>query len=180
MAFGIFLFTYRGHEKNKLPQVKEWISDNQATNAAGFFAMMTAIVPTDFMGDGGSCPGNSPFTIYCHDDSVRNFIHLGSAATFLAILGWMSIHKFTLSKDKTYHSLYKVCGYIVWGTLIALLVYIKWEDWIGGKRPIKNGVFWGEVIALVTFGVAWLVKGKVSKMTIYQFLTPKENHKDNG
>lgn len=166
IAFGLFLFTYRGHTISR-SKSKEWVSDNLATNIAGFFAIMTALVPTSL---GVKCPeitASSVTSIYCHNDSLRNYLHLGFAGTFLFIMGWMSIFKFTLSENKMFNHLYRVAGYIVWVSILAMLVFIV----KGNQDAFPTAVFWGETIALTAFGISWLVKGKVSKMPIVAWIT---------
>ena len=90
IAFGLFLFTYRGHDKD--PKLKEWISDNRVTNIAGVLAILTALVPTSFTeGKGREC-----MHVFCENSATWGTFHLICAAGFLLIMGLIAIFKFTL------------------------------------------------------------------------------------
>lgn len=161
IAFGLFLFTYRGHPKD--PH-RELISDNTATNLAGFLAMATALIPTAF----GADYLERCVHVLCHNNQFWRYTHLACAAGFLFIMGWMAIYKFTLGqrkgKNHWCHPLYRTCGYIVWGSLVAMAIYLilRQQEII----TFPYGIFYGETIALWAFGVAWLVKGDASKMMV--------------
>ena len=157
------MFTYRGHRINKTPGKIEWISDNSLTNAGGFLAILVALIPTSFGPDYASTCVHP----LCHNYKFFGFIHLASAAGFLGIMGGMAIFKFTISPDEKKdwrHSLYKTAGYIVWISILLMAGYIFLKS--QGIVLFDHGIFWGETIALIAFGTAWLVKGKVSEMWI--------------
>jgi uncharacterized membrane protein YidH (DUF202 family) len=149
IAFGLFLISYRGY-----PAVgHEILSDNIITNVAGILAFITAIIPTGCEYCDTAFPNG-------HNDVVRNATHLISAGLFIALMGYMSFNQFTKSDKKDALSLrrkkiYRVCGLIIWGVVILLLlkIIIKFEF-------SPQDVFWGETIALFAFGFAWLIKSK--------------------
>ncbi len=163
ISFGLFLFTYRGHDKNKIPSKKEWISDNGLTNIGGFLAIFTGLVPTSFGSDlQNSC--NHPL---CHNNGYIGTFHLICAAGFLGVMGGMTIFKFTMSPkegNEWRHMLFKVTGYLVWASIVFMAVYIYLRN--QGHEWFPNGVFWGETVASISFGTAWLVKGHPSQMWI--------------
>ena len=165
VAFGLFLFTYRGHKINKIPENKEWISDNGLTNIGGVLAVITALIPTAF----GADYQHNCVHLLCHNERLLEIIHLLSAVGFLGIMGGMAFFKFTLSPKENgdwRRTLYKAAGLIVWGCigLMAVYLYLRHQQIIS----FKNGIFWGETMALVSFGTAWLVKGRAGEMWILQ------------
>ncbi|NJM93934.1 MAG: hypothetical protein HC842_04040, partial [Cytophagales bacterium] len=58
IAFGLFLFTYRGSPNDQ--DTARWDSQNRLTNVAGFLALFTALVPTK------AEPAYAPFC-FCPD-----------------------------------------------------------------------------------------------------------------
>lgn len=150
-AFGMFLFAYKGYKKDS----REFLSDNLLTTLAGIFAIVTALIPTAKNSSVHMCAVNGHC---CH---TWNYIHLGCAALFLLIMGWMSLFKFTRSKnDKLYkyrkNILYIVCGVIVWVSLLTMGI----DMMILRGALGKNAVFIFETIALWAFGIAWLAKSE--------------------
>jgi hypothetical protein len=153
-AFGLFLFSYRGHDLDA--KKKEKVSDNALTNLAGLLAIITAVVPT-------ACGYLDCTFANGHNNQIIRAIHLVSASGFFGIMGWMAIYKFTLGDDsdplkKKRNKLYRFCGWGVWITLILLAI-----DMGFGIKLTKYDVFIGETIALIFFGIAWLVKGEALK-----------------
>ncbi|WP_425391833.1 hypothetical protein [Ekhidna sp.] len=151
IAFGLLLLTYQGYEKTE----KEKVSDNTITNLAGFFALITAILPT-------SCYDGQLHT-FCHFDSTLNTIHLLSAGAFLILVGAMSYFKFPLGGTKK--AFYKTMGIIVWASIAFMLIYFALEEKIGDNFP--QGVLVGEIIGVSAFGISWLVKGKPGEMKLF-------------
>jgi len=157
-AIGLFLFSYRGKEK-----VKGEVSDNIITNFGGLFAMMTALIPTNYYEGGSSqnleylksfCTEHCFSIQYIHDNGSIGWVHTISAILFLIIVGYMSFFRFTKDTQSDPRNLfYEVCGIGVWVTLIitGLDMALKWNF-------TEFDVFIGESIALCFFGVAWLTK----------------------
>ena len=62
-------------------------------------------------------------------------------------------------RKKIRNTVYYVCGFIMLGCVLGIGLYFlvleseRTEDW--------NLVFWCETIALMAFGVSWLVKGEI-------------------
>ena len=157
IAFGLFLFTYRGYKKEK----GEWVSDNFLTNLAGFFALVVAVVPTAF----GKDYQQECVHILCHNDGFWKIVHFAAAGGFLGILGGICIFKFPRSmrggKKGWRNRAYVILGSIVWLSIAGIGIYSLMKN-----EPFPNGVFWGEAIALWAFGIAWLIKGEASEMMV--------------
>jgi len=141
-AIGVFLFAYRGYY--------EW--DDKLTNAAGIFAIGVALFPT--------APVNpSP--------RARDigYVHLACAGLLFAALAVIALWQFTktdpvkepTAQKKKRNLVYRICG-----TVIALcLVLVPIESLVIGA-PIQRfkPLFWLEAVAVIAFGIAWLVKGE--------------------
>lgn len=168
IAFGLFLFSYRGHEK--VPGSKERISDNRLTNLAGILAVATALIPTRFL---YKAPEACKYML-CPDAPYWGKIHLICAAGFLFIMGLTVLIKFTKGAPRPWMiTYYKISGSVVIASLAFMAVYIF--ACLETSMGIKNGVFWAEVIALFAFGSAWLIKGRVDEMWISKKLFRKNS-----
>ena len=168
ISFALFLFTYKGYDKVAVRPEKprlwrrEWIGENLLTTLGGLFALITALVPTAY----GALFEVECTHPLCHNDKTVNLIHLGSAGLFLFIMGAMAIFKFPLGNrvdlNRILHPAYIILGSIVWASLAAMLVYIVMEN--RGSVNIKNGIFYGEVVAIWAFAAAWLLKGYAQRI----------------
>lgn len=138
-AVALFLFSYTGYS---------WV-DNLCGNLAAIFALGVAFCP---------CP-NPQFTIV-------GVIHLISALLFFLTLTYFSLFLFTKSKPKPTarkkqrNIVYRVCGFIMLGCVIAIVVYFFLPLDVKSKLEALHYVFWFETIALWAFGTSWLVKGE--------------------
>lgn len=148
-AFGLFLFTYKGYDSEKILK-----RDNLFTNSAGVCALLVAFFPT-LEDHEGVCL-----------QSVRCVIHLGAAALFFAILAYISLFLFTesnvakadRSEEKNERNVvYLICGIIMVVCLLTLTVYFLWIE--NGRRDHTVLIF--ESLALLAFGISWLTKGEV-------------------
>jgi hypothetical protein len=133
-AIALFLFFYKGYNK--------W--DIWTSNIAGFFALGIALFPTTQTGQ---------------QDLVGK-LHFISAAIFFITLACISLFLFT-KKDSNptrqklqRNIIYIVCGIIILCSLISLAIYYKFF-----QSDNSHFVFWAETIALVAFGLSWLIKG---------------------
>ena len=136
-AIALFLFFYRGYSR----------LDNWAANVAGFFAVCIAWFPT-------TQAGPSDFV---------GIIHFISATIFFLILAFFSLFLFTRKgSDPTQQKIkrnriYIVCGIIMLGCLVGIVIFFNFFE---KGHPRSSFVFWAETIALVAFGVSWLIKGE--------------------
>ena len=135
-AIALFLFFYKGYSK--------W--DNRAANLAAFFALGIAFFPTVSEG---------PL-------DWKAWIHFISASLFFITLSCFSMFLFTKknpnpTKNKlTRNKIYISCGVIMITCLVAILLFFVFFE---KKYPESSLVFWLESLALIAFGISWLIKG---------------------
>jgi hypothetical protein len=142
-AIGVFLFTYRGYG---------W-QDNLCTNAAGVFAVGVAFCPT-------TPPDPSPAA------TVLGYLHLAFAGLLFSMLAIISLFLFTRTdsppgarpaRKRQRDIVYQACG----GVIVACLLLVPVEAFVLGEAAARyQPLFWLEAVAIVAFGVAWLVKGQ--------------------
>jgi hypothetical protein len=141
-AIGVFLFAYRGYDAR----------DTWLTNVAGIFAIGVALFPT--------APVNpSP--------RARDigYVHFACAGLLFAVLAVIALWQFTqtnagakrTARKKKRDLVYRTCGIVI----ASCLVLVPIESLVIGA-PIQRfrPLFWLEAIAVVAFGIAWLVKGE--------------------
>lgn len=170
-SFGLFLISYKGY---KVDKTTEKVSDDFITNIGGITALIVVFVPTCCMGSSSdtidAICATEIYPLLGHNRLLLNTIHLASAGVFILSMGWMSRYKFTRSDDGN-KRLYKICGNIVFfavGLLVFFIILEKFEI----EFPLKGYyVFILETVAIIPFGISWLVKGEV----IEDFLEIKRN-----
>lgn len=148
MAF--FLFTYKGYDKK----------DNLLCNIAGIAALLVALCPT-YANPITNCMNES---LLANQSVLVGRIHLFSAAIFFILIMWISMFQFTKGGSKTPEKLirnriYFGCGIVM---LIALLIIALYFLYLEKEYPFLvkyQPVFWLETIALLAFGISWLIKG---------------------
>jgi uncharacterized membrane protein len=139
---GGFLLSYHGPKG-----IRSW--DSLASKSAGLFAFCIAFIPTSQNGD----------------NALSDNIHYIVSALFLAILSFMSLFLFTksgeyITKQKIKRNrVFKVCGIIMLASICLIpLNEIKIvHDHIYKFKPTLIC----ETIALISFGISWLVKGEL-------------------
>lgn len=150
-AVSFFLMAYLGYD-----------SDYIAFRFAGLFALGIAFFPMNAVCPLPDC-NIPPF----HEFHFVNYLHLGSAVLFFLTLSYISIFLFTKTYDnlsvkgqkKKRNVVYVICGIVMITSMFLLLLFFLF---VKGKVPkIENlkPVFWLETIALIAFGISWLVKG---------------------
>ena len=146
-AIGVFLFAYRGYDNWDFIN---W--DNVLTNLAGVFAIGVALFPT------------APVNPSAHARDI-SYVHLTCAALLFAALAVISFWLFTRTdpamgrtKQKKIRDLiYRGCGIVI--ALCLALVPIE-SLVIGAPIQRFHPLLWLEAVAVVAFGIAWLVKGQ--------------------
>ncbi len=142
-ALGVIFASYRHHPR------PEYVLDNRLSNIAGVLAVIVALVPT-------SSERNPTGW-----SSVARTIHLTSAAVLLFILAFLAYYRFTLPKDSDHttptkhrqNQLYRWSGRII-VIGVAAMALASWRH-AGPWVPLTS-----ESIAVIAFGVAWLVKSE--------------------
>ena len=148
-AVAFFLFAYKGYKGD---------SDRVWTNLAGFFAVCIALFPTN------NNSQDSCAIIQLPDNEIRRVIHYVSAGAFFLILAGISLFLVTRSgpvktrEKKIRNQVYIASGITILLAVIAIAIYglSKGNEQWSRLKP----VFWLEWIALLSFGIAWLVKGE--------------------
>lgn len=154
---GIFLFTYKGHKKEK----GDLLSDSQAGNLACLFALGLAFFPTNEIED---------------QQSLSSWIHYISAGLFFTTLAYFSLFKFTKTKGeltemkRTRNKVYRICGSIIFSCIGMLLLYNV--PFIKEVLKHTHYFLYLEIIALWAFAFSWLVKSEI-------ILGDKETMKDD-
>lgn len=158
-AVALFMFCYKGH---KLRSWEKGLSDSAMANLAGIFALGVVLFPTA--------------STHCITDNMRSFqsssstgyIHFGFACLFFITLAIMSMVNFRRTEVREEfgklknHKTYLACGIIMLTCLALIAVYSIWIQemrisWLDKTHP----VFCLEAIALIAFGISWLIKGKL-------------------
>lgn len=141
----IFLFTYKGHDKEE----GEFVSDNFTGNFAGIFALGVAFFPT-----AETKVAENPIS----------WIHYICAGLFFSSLAYFSLVKFTKSKGKYTHmkdlrnKVYRFCGWTIVFCIFMLLIYnIPFIKSVVEKTPY---FILFEILALWAFAFSWLVKSE--------------------
>ena len=136
-AIGVFLFSYRGHEKRD--------------NLAGYLACFSAI-------------GVALFSAIVDSVAIRT-VHFISAVPFFLTLAYFSWFLFTLSDQEPPYRpekqrrnlVYRTCVVAIVVCLALIALYFVFGQG-SGLDDIKP-VFVLETEALVAFGLSWFVKG---------------------
>lgn len=148
-VLSLFLMTYKGSYR-----VDNWI-----TTITGFAGLLIALFPCynpDYE--------NVPVGLFQLISETSNYFHQTSAATFFLLLAINSIFLFTrkegvVTKQKIKRNMvYITCGIIILvcfiGLVLSMLLF-TFEQRLNNKIIL---IF--EAIALLAFGISWLVKGQ--------------------
>lgn len=164
-AFGLLLISYKGYEMDKS---SEWLSDNFITTVGGVAALLVVLIPTACKESASTVVEQmclaGDYPLFGHNNSTKSTIHLLSAGVFLLAMGWMSIFKFTRTvgePDKARRRknvVYRVTGYLVWLSIGLLLLRFLFHI-----EVTEYDVFVLECVAVVSFGISWLIKGEAIK-----------------
>ena len=145
-AFGIFLFSYKGHE----PQ------DDIAGDLACLFAVGVALFPTE------------PDVLSHASDVYKGYVHATSAALFFLTLSYFSLCLFTKTDEnkppspqkKIRNRIYRRCAYTMLGCMGLVIIYFllpqSMQDMLEKFKPI----FILESSMIVAFGISWFTKGR--------------------
>jgi hypothetical protein len=154
---GVVLIYYPAYKDDKK-------GDSLLTSISGVLAIVVALVPTN-SNSSDSC---EMFSI-C-DNSIRNGIHLFSAASMLLIFSYISAFIFTRSKLEQYNAenpiifkkirnaIYRACAIVTFVSVVTIPILMVFEN--SPNFPFSSKyTFWLEVFAIVPFGISWMIKG---------------------
>jgi len=158
---GLFLVSYKGY---KIDTETEKISDDLLTNIGGISALIVVFVPTYCFESNSSIIDQlctmGEYPLLGHIDKLKNTIHLVFAGIFIFTMGWMSKYKFTRGENQANNKIYRLCGNLVW-LAIALLIILSIIAFFNEDFQVtKYDVFFLESLALIPFGISWLIKGE--------------------
>lgn len=156
-TLGVFLITYKGYDK----------TDFLISLLAGVCALLLLILPTSTLDPEEWERFQHGVIITIPANELRGILHLVAAAIFLSLLGYMSLVQFTKT-DKAIiqgtpkshrNTIYKSCGFIIWASILMMLVFGFWlkSEWY----EYICGTFVFEAIAVWAFGLSWLTKGEM-------------------
>ncbi len=138
-GISMFLLSYSGYTK----------LDSIISKLAGLFALGIAFFPTSETDD---------------KSDIISTLHYISAGIFFALLSYMSIWLFTKSagfkteEKKKRNRVYRVCGAIMAISVVG--IPIDAIQAVHEKIAYLKPTLILETMALVTFGISWLVKGE--------------------
>ncbi|MFM2360538.1 MAG: hypothetical protein RLY16_2531 [Bacteroidota bacterium] len=154
----VFLLIYKGEEK----------MDFYISGIAGLSALVVVLFPTDNLANECSSVKMPYAVTILKKSDFRMVLHFVAAAIFLLCLACMSLFIFTKSnfniasrtpEKKLRNRIYRVCGVLI---ILAIIVIVA-----GATKLIPNHIFfgynlifWMEVLAVESFGLAWMIKGK--------------------
>lgn len=145
----LFLISYKGYEK----------IDDIVGTLSGIFALGIVIFPISMYS--GKVVKVGMLLI---DDNISGYFHFTFGTLFFLALSFNSIFLFTksesgfLTKEKRRrNTIYHLCGIVMIFTILCIIIYMAFlrDTFISKLYPVL--VF--ESIALLAFGVSWLVKG---------------------
>ncbi|MFT5723041.1 MAG: hypothetical protein ACI9JN_000146 [Bacteroidia bacterium] len=167
VSFGLILFTYQGYPLDETK--REFLSDETTTTLAAIFIFIAVLIPTEWDGAMGDIhfEDNANY-LFGHDNGIKGAVHLISAGLFLSLLGYMCFAKFTLSQNDppSRKLFYKISGVVIWSSLGLLLILFVIDSALldGNLNCYFPGyTFWLESIAVWSFGISWLIKGKFDR-----------------
>jgi hypothetical protein len=157
----LFLVSYKGYER----------VDNFVSNVSGICALGMIVFPTGMYS--GKVVKVGMFLI---NDNVSEYIHLAFGSLFFFALAYNSIFLFTkrppgtlTARKKRRNLIYRICGIIMFIALVCIVIY---SVFLRNTILVKyDPVLILESIALVSFGVSWLIKGNT-------FFKDQLSHKD--
>ncbi len=144
-AIGFFLIFYRYGRPDTL-----------LSSIAGVLAILVALFPAT-----PDVPHPPPHQV------VIGAFHLVFAAAFLLMLAWFCLFLFTRSgggpgamtrQKRLRNTIYRVCG----TTIVAAVIAAALFQFLTSRKfgDTYHPVFWSEAVAIISFGLAWLVKGE--------------------
>ncbi|PHQ96695.1 MAG: hypothetical protein COB40_07410 [Marinosulfonomonas sp.] len=166
-AIGVFLFSYKGFDKDLRKPTDKVVSRLAAVGAVGI-----AFSPMDWAKSGSEiepvctwlqCTLSGDITKNLH--AVFAVMFFGSLATFCLINFQRCEEGTTPNEDKQFRNfLFRILGYVI---VVCTVAFIA-----GSLIPIPGTfVFWAETIAIIAFGLSWIIKGEAIEGSVNKLKT---------
>lgn len=147
-AVGLFMICYKGHGNASV-----WKNDNLLTNVAGIMAIGVALVPTTPLVD-----TEVGYTLFPYS---LGWLHYTFAGTLFLVFSLLAINVFTIGQQRdtlpvsmfNENNIYRFCGYAILVCIILVPVMVA-------LNVFKYATLVLESLALLAFGIAWLIKGR--------------------
>lgn len=141
-AIGLFLLSYKGYTRE----------DDRAGDLGCVFAVGVALFPTHATPE---------------DHGIVGYIHLIFATLFFLTLIYFSLVLFTKTspivamtvQKNLRNKIYKACGYTMAICIILIAIYKFLPSAAASRLESLKPVLLLEAIAILAFGISWLVKG---------------------
>ncbi len=151
-AVGFFLICYKGHRNLSI-----WKNDQVLTNIAGIMALGIAFVPVnpDFA-------DQKIYSLIPYTYLWLGWLHYGFAALLFGIFSLLAINVFTIGQRENKdlpvsrlneNNIYRFCGI----TIIILMILVPVS---ASFKLFEYSTLILESLALLLFGIAWLIKGR--------------------
>lgn len=162
-AIGVFLLSYTGYE----PLPGEHLSDKWLARIAGAAAVLVALFPVSHP-DYPFCTGEPPVCTSLGFAGHSEIIHYVAAGTFFLCLALFSLLQFTRGERgpdgrlrwTAKAAIYVLCGTFILASLMALVPYFLADTEARQAAAARHYLFWVETVAVLSFSVSWLTKGK--------------------
>ncbi len=143
-AMGFFLLSYKGYERK----------DDLAGDLGFVFALGVALFPATIEGATGF-----PIIGYIHDAfTVLFFLTLVYFSYFLFTK--TDPEKSPTKRKLQRNKVYRTCGIIMFVCIVLIAVYVLFKNTLGEIFKPYKPIFWLEAIAILAFGISWLIKGE--------------------
>jgi len=144
-AIGVFLFSYHGYERE----------DDIAAKIASISAIGVALFPI------------APETAATAQQVMIGKWHLFFALILFLTLAYFALvlfrktdpHQSPTPMKRVRNVIYAVCGSLILFCIAAIifLTFVPPVQWI---PIIPHSIFWLEALAIISFGISWLIKGE--------------------
>ena len=149
-GISVLLITYRGYDRN----------DNVTSSLAAFFLLCLVLFPTHQNHD-LTCA-----KVFLKENTLRVGIHYTAAGLFFSTVSYMIYFQFTkvntiiTSQKLIRNKIFRFCAKLILASIVLVGIILSIPFLNHLLKPYKP-IFWLEWVALLAFGFAWLVKGKM-------------------
>ncbi|PRY93573.1 hypothetical protein BCF33_2447 [Hasllibacter halocynthiae] len=156
VSLGVFLLTYLGHR-----EINGIVTDRTVSTAAGLGAIGIALAPNRTLDPCLPVPILMQTDLMAAIHVLSAGVFLGATAVFCLVLFPRAGRTVPTPGKRRRNQVYRLCGWAILLSLAGLGAYFlalgpEARCAIRDLRP----VLWLEVVTVLAFGVAWLVKGR--------------------